>query len=331
MRRKLKSLPHLLIATAIMISSMAPFARSGDSAQKQLLIISFDGAHDNSLWEKSLSIAARTGAKFTYFLSCTFAMTRDQRLDYRAPGQRSGRSNVGFGENRDDVRQRLEYIWNARENGHEIASHGCGHFDGKNWSRNDWVAEFEAFDTILANAWTGIKAGDFEPAQWRRFVDSEIVGFRAPYLSTNGNLTAALKQTGYTYDASGVSRGPVSPRYYEDFSTFDLPLIPEGPANRRIIAMDYNLFVRHSGGLENRARSAAFEERTYQAFRRAFDSQYNGQRKPLQIGFHFVEMNGGAYWRAMERLVSDVCLREDVDCISYQEAIKRQKKGDGGA
>lgn len=305
---------------------MASAAGSKDEVGNQQLIISFDGAHDNSLWEKSLSIAARSGAQFTYFLSCTFAMPREQRYLYRAPNQSAGRSNVGFGANSDEVKKRLDFIWNARENGHEIASHACGHFDGKKWSTNDWVAELTAFDTILANAWDRIDAEAFEPTEWRQFVDEEIVGFRAPYLSTNGNLTAALKRAGYTYDASGVSRGPVSPRFYEDFSTFDLPLIPEGPTNRRIIAMDYNFFVRHSGGLENHTKSAAFEERTYQAFRRAFDAQYNGPRKPLQIGFHFVEMNGGAYWRAMERLVSDVCLREDVDCISYKEAIKRQKK-----
>ena len=32
-------------------------------------------------------------------------------------------------------------------------------------------------------------------------------------------------------------------------------------------------------------------------------------------------MNGGAYWRAMERLVSEVCNRDDVACVSYKQAI----------
>ncbi|MGO8572887.1 polysaccharide deacetylase, partial [Rhizobium ruizarguesonis] len=39
------------------------------------------------------------------------------------------------------------------------------------------------------------------------------------------------------------------------------------------------------------------------------------------LGFHFVEMNGGAYWRALDRLVSDVFHRTDVACVSYSEAI----------
>ncbi|MCG8404275.1 MAG: hypothetical protein MI923_03660, partial [Phycisphaerales bacterium] len=112
------------------------------------------------------------------------------------------------------------------------------------------------------------------------------------------------------------------------------PLIAEGPRNRRVIAMDYNLFVRHSGGIENAAKSEIYEQRAYQAFRRAFDRQYEGPRRPLQIGFHFVEMNGGAYWRAMERLLTEVCGREDVACISYAEAletIKARSRVDGGA
>jgi hypothetical protein len=85
--------------------------------------------------------------------------------------------------------------------------------------------------------------------------------------------------------------------------------------------MDYNLFVRHSKGEEDTADSAEFEDRAYAAFKEAFDKQYAGNRVPLQLGFHFVEMNGGAYWRALDRLVSDVCHRDDVACVSYSEAI----------
>ena len=47
---------------------------------------------------------------------------------------------------------------------------------------------------------------------------------------------------------------------------FSLPMIPEGPASKRVIAMDYNLFVRHSGGFERDDADGSFEERTYRAF-----------------------------------------------------------------
>lgn len=297
---------------------------------KQLVIVSFDGAHDNRLWAKSRAIADSSGARFTYFLSCTFLMSREQGKLYRAPGQKSGRSNVGFAPDTSDVRQRLDHIWDAYNEGHEIGSHGCGHFDGKTWDKRQWITEFSSFSDVLEGAWLKAGSGSEEPKEWRDFARSEIAGFRAPYLSTNSTMFQALKDAGYRYDASGVSRGPALPVENDGFVKFELPLIPEGPGNRRVIAMDYNLFVRHSGGLENASQSEKFEERSYQAFRRAFDAEREGARRPLQIGMHFVEMNGGAYWRALERLLSEVCGKQDVDCVTYGEAVRRLDRSPAG-
>ncbi len=302
------------------------------SEPKQLVIVSFDGAHDNRLWDRSRTIAEETGARFTYFLSCTFLMTRAQGRSYQAPGQKAGRSNVGFAPDAADVRRRLNHIWDARRDGHEIASHGCGHFDGGHWSKRQWKSEFASFADVLSNAWARIDGPDGEPLGWRDFVAQDVRGFRAPYLSTNADMIRALKETGFHYDASGVSRGPALPGRHDGLTTFELPLIAEGPRNRRVIAMDYNLFVRHSGGLENASRSGQFEERAYRAFRRAFDGEHAGRRRPLQIGMHFVEMNGGAYWRALERLLSDVCRMQDVACVTYREAaeqLNRLRPGGG--
>jgi hypothetical protein len=66
-----------------------------------------------------------------------------------------------------------------------------------------------------------------------------------------------------------------------------------------------------------------FEERALNAFQAAFEAEYSGERRPLQLGFHFVEMNGGAYWRALERFAGEVCGQPEVACVSYQEAIDR--------
>lgn len=319
-----------VLCALITATALTQTAAAQDQKPKQLVIVSFDGAHDNDLWEKSRAIGERTGARFTYFLSCTFLMTRDQRHGYQAPQQRAGRSNVGFARTKKEVRERLNHIWDARNDGHEMANHACGHFDGKDWSEADWIREFKSFSAILSSAWERAGAEGDEPEGWQEFVRDDITGFRAPYLSTNGHLSAALRETGHTYDASGVSKGPSVPRTSSRLSAFDLPLIPEGPNNRRIIAMDYNLFVRHSAGIENPAQTARFEERSYAAFRRAFDQEFNGKRRPLQIGLHFVEMNGGAYWRATERLLSEVCGDPEVACVTYQEALRIQKERDEG-
>lgn len=318
MLRFLAALPALaLLATA---ASAEP--------RKQLVIVSFDGAHDNALWEKSRAMAKRTGAHFTYFLSCTFLMTKADSKSYQAPHHGAGRSNVGFAPGARDVATRLDHIWQAHLEGADIGSHACGHFDGGEWSQADWETEFAAFKDAFAGAWKNNGIADREPKGWQELARNGIKGFRAPYLSTGSGLLPALKTFGFTYDASLVSKGPLSPGIDGTFTQFSLPLIPEGPSHRPVIGMDYNLFVRHSMGVENKKDSALFEERTYEAFKAAFDRQYAGDRIPLQLGFHFVEMNGGAYWRALDRLLTGVCKKEDVLCVSHAEAaaILRGKK-----
>lgn len=289
----------------------------------QVVMISFDGANDIALWQRSRRLAALTGARFTYFLSCVFLLSPQTRHAYHPP-QEVGRkrSNVGFALSREDVAARLQQIWLARSEGHDIASHGCGHFDGGKWRQKAWATELSAFRTILRDAWT-LNELPGEPAGWKTFAESEVAGFRAPYLSTSPAMLPALRADGYRYDASGVSRGPVEPGRDHGLITFALPQVPEGPKHRPVIAMDYNLFVRHSGGVERGDPDGAFEERTLQAFRSAFEAAYNGDRTPLSLGFHFTLMNGGAYWRALERFAQEVCVRDDVACISYADQVRR--------
>lgn len=294
------------------------------------MIISFDGAHDLAQWRRSRTLAENTGATFTYFVSCVYLLSQDTRRGYQAPGRAAGRSNVGFAASKQEVADRLAEIWKAHSEGHEIASHGCGHYDGKEWNRSDWDREFDAFSTILRDAYTinGIRG---EPDGWKALAGGAIRGFRAPYLSTNKALFAALADRGFAYEASGVSRGPAEPTESGGMMHFALPQIPEGPSERKVIAMDYNLFVRHSGGTEKADTDSIFENRTYKAFLQAFEAQYSGKRIPLQLGFHFTLMNDGAYWRALERFAEQVCRRPGVACVSYLDYLKRTTSSKGVA
>ena len=93
--------------------------------------------------------------------------------------------------------------------------------------------------------------------------------------------------------------------------------------------MDYNLYVRHSGGFERPSQAKEFEDRTYAAFKAAFDRQYDGQRIPLELGFHFTLMNDGAYWNALERFATEVCTKTQVECISFRDYVERQDRNAG--
>ncbi len=323
MRLPFRVLALSFVSLAASSAALADPPETAEPAKpKQVVIISFDSARDISQWKRSRALAQRTGAHFTYFLSCVFLLTPETRTQYAAPGKTAGKSNIGFAASRQEVADRLEQIALAAAEGHDIGSHACGHFDGKDWSKADWLNEFSAFERIFENAYA-INGITPEPKGWRDFARHAVVGFRAPYLSANKALYEALPTAGYLFDASGVSRGPVEPPTSNGITRFSLPQIPEGPKSRPVIAMDYNLYIRHSGGFEHPSAANEFENRTYDAFRAAFDSQYDGKRLPLELGFHFTLMNNGAYWNALERFAGEVCVKPDVACISFRDYVSR--------
>ena len=315
------------VALSILAASLT--VAQAEEKPKQLVIISFDGAHDNKLWVRSQELSARTGAKFTYFLSCTYLMSPDERHAYQGPHQKRGRSNTGFAQTKAEVRERLGHIWAAHLAGQDIGSHACGHFDGRDWTKADWQQEFDDFDRTLLTAWKANDDAANEPKEWADFVKNDIKGFRVPYLSFGASLVPALKAHGFRYDASLVSKGPAIAEHDDGLLRFALPRIPEGPQGRLVIGMDYNLFARHSKAKENAGREKEFEARALAAFRGAFDTQYNGSRIPLQLGFHFVEMNGGAYWNALDTFLTETCGKPDVGGGDEPPASERGQQKPG--
>lgn len=319
-------LPFVILTASLLTSSaLASSPNAGIEQDKpvdrtQYVLISFDGAHDNALWARSRAFSKTVNAHFTYFLSCVFLMPKTDRATYKPPHRKAGSSNVGFAMSKQEVATRLDNIWQAHLEGHEIASHGCGHFDGKTWSTADWDQEIREFRRIVANGYSA-NGIDGEPSGWRELAEKGIDGFRAPYLSDDKPVQEALRRNGFRYQASGVTNAPELPVQVSGLASFGLPLVPEGPSARPVVAMDYNLYVRHSKAKEQPEQSAVFEQRAYDAFRMAFDKQYSGARMPLQLGFHFVLMNDGAYWRAMERFARDVCTMTEVKCTTYSDYL----------
>jgi peptidoglycan/xylan/chitin deacetylase (PgdA/CDA1 family) len=139
---------------------------------------------------------------FTFFVSGVNFIEDASRNIYQGPGQRRGYSRINFGGSADDVRKRVVYVNELYAQGHEIASHAIGHFNGAHWSAAQWEREFASYRAIVENAGaTGARA----PADTLDVPPAKIVGFRAPYLAAGTGLYEALRRDGFRYDTSGVA------------------------------------------------------------------------------------------------------------------------------
>jgi hypothetical protein len=58
-----------------------------------------------------------------------------------------------------------------------------------------------------------------------------------------------------------------------------------------------------------------------QSYVQYFHHNYFGNRAPVHIGHHFSQMNGGAYWKAMQRIARYVRKKPDVICGTYKELL----------
>ncbi|MGH3850723.1 MAG: polysaccharide deacetylase, partial [Pseudonocardiaceae bacterium] len=81
-------------------------------------------------------------------------------------------------------------------------------------------------------------------------------------------------------------------------------------------SMDYNFYVNQSG------TSAAVEEQAYQSLLAYVETSYNGNRAPVSIGAHFSRWNGGAYVRAITRVLNTVCRRPETRCATYADLAR---------
>jgi len=288
----------------------------------QYVVISFDGAKAIDIWKDTRALAQKHQASFTYFISCVYFLHRGNAWRYRAPGHRSGRSAIGFGRSRADIEQRLKQLNLALKEGHEIASHACGHYNGARWSTAAWQAEINSFSAILKNAYSNNNLAG-EPRDWKNMIDTNIRGFRAPFMARNKALDKALAHSEFWYDASRGGYWDALPnKSKHGLWDFRLAFIPEGPRKRLILAMDYNLYVRHSSARANPAAAKRYQSRTFQAYMRYFRQSYNTNRTPVQIGHHFSHWNGNAYWNALVQFVATVCPMADVKCVSYTQLAK---------
>jgi peptidoglycan/xylan/chitin deacetylase (PgdA/CDA1 family) len=288
----------------------------------QFVVMAFDNCTELERWKELSEFAAEMNGSgepvhFTFFVSGINFLADDKARLYQPRDHRRGGSQIGFGGTADDVAQRVAYINDLYRNGHEIASHAVGHFDGSRWSAEEWAQEFVSYRELLANVATN--NGLDESAAKLAFPPLEVIGFRAPYLSTSPGLYVALKDAGFRYDTSGESFPENWPDKIGDLWRFNLVQLKLADSGRRALSMDYNFFAAQSHTVVEPARRDAFREEMLQTYLDYFRSNYAGNRAPLNIGHHFFDYQDGAYREALEAFARLVCGLPEVRCATYAE------------
>ncbi len=286
----------------------------------QFVLFSFDGAGSHEHWQRFLPLARGVNAHFSGFLSGIYLLDDSQKADYTGPGHKPGRASIGFGGSPGDVRALVEDLNSAVAQGHEVGTHYNGHFcQGSEpsvgrWTTAQWNAELDQFFRYLDRA----------AALGLRVPAAAVKGGRTPCLEGKPEqLFPALAGRGMTYDSSQVSDGVAWPTQQAGVWEFAMPSVRvPGAGYKKTIMMDYNLWYTLNRAKDEPARAPEFTAVTLETYQRAYAAAFAGNRAPLVVGNHFNEWSGGAFVKATERFMVEVCAKPETVCATYSQVVE---------
>ncbi len=311
------------------LAALAATAAHGQEAQvgpeverpPQFVMLAFDNCTELERWQDLSRFAAemnrdRDRLHFTFFVSGVNLIEDGRRGVYQGPGARRGYSRINFGGSAEDVARRVAYVNALYAQGHEIASHANGHFDGAHWSAAQWEQELATWRAIAANGGPALAR---EASATLDVPADKIVGFRAPYLATDAALYEALRHGGFRYDTSGISFPDQWPQKQGGIWRFNLAALRIAGLGRATLSMDYNFSIAQSRGRPDPRHAEAFKQQMLATYLAYFRASYTGNRAPLNIGHHFAAYQGGVYNEALKEFASRVCGLPEVKCAAYSE------------
>jgi hypothetical protein len=294
----------------------------------QFVLVSFDGAADQSILEHWETVSAKVKAHMSFFLSTVYMLSKDERTKYQGPHHNPGESNIGFSQNGDVpvadwMRTTVTGLQDAQRKGHELGMHFGGHWCGVNgvraWNAADWNLDLDQSDALAAN----VDANNhLTPPVGSPFL-TKPVGARTPCLEGNLSLLEpVLAERGYRYDASKSRNLNEWPRNANGLWQYGFPSIAIQGYKIALLAVDYsinyNMVANH--GEADAQRAKQIEPLVYDGYMGAFNQLYYGNRAPFELSNHFTHMSHDAYNNAVEKFLTTVCTKPEVHCVSYREA-----------
>ncbi|MBV1948995.1 hypothetical protein [Streptomyces sp. BV129] len=290
----------------------------------QFVVFSWDGGLEGSdhLFSHYRELAKQYDAHMTFFLTGIYLLPKAKKDLYHPPQHSPGAAAIDYATD-EHIRETVEQLRKAYEDGNEIGTHFNGHFcgakGGGDWSVTEWKSEIDQFFSFVEH-WksnTGYKDVDPLPFDFKK----EVTGGRAPCLEGQKNLLKAIKSYGWRYDASSAGDFQIWPAKKNGVWDFPLQMLPYEAGKYQGLSMDFNFLYNQSDG-ETQGDAAEFpkwEQQTVDSYMAGFNRVYFGSRAPLFVGNHFEDWNGGIYMRAIDQVVKNVCTKKGVKCVSFKE------------
>jgi hypothetical protein len=257
-----------------------------------VIVVSFDGSKSLDMWQQTTSFARSVGGRFTYFISGVYFITDEDKNEYKYPvdPSRTGLSEIGFGGTKEEVEARKATLINAFREGHEMGSHLNGHFDSSQWSQDAMNIELDQYQKFTS------------------FLPNPSKSVRFPLLAFNENLWRPLMEHGFNAVVS-LNLSPVNEVVIQTSADsqymcagYPIPYINDG--RYRQISMDYNLYYYDQHKAPERTDSE-IENLVYLTYMQQAKDAISS-RMPLFLNHHFELFKHGAYWRALQRSVSEL-------------------------
>ncbi|MFF9645394.1 polysaccharide deacetylase family protein [Kitasatospora aureofaciens] len=290
----------------------------------QFVVFSWDGAleGDDHLFSRFRKLGVENNAQMTFFLSGIYTLPKSKRTLYHPPQHDPGAASIDYATDAH-IKDTLEQLRLAWLDGNEIGTHFNGHFCGKkgggDWSAEEWKSELDQAVSFVTNWKTNTGFKDLPPLPFD--YTKELVGGRAPCLEGQKNLLPAEKAAGFRYDASSPGEFQVWPSKKDGIWNFPLQMLPFPAKGSQGLSMDFNFLAGQSGNSTkgDPKKFAEWEKETKESYLAGFERVYNGSRAPLFIGNHFEDWNGGIYMQAIEDVMTDVCKRDGVRCVTFRQ------------